>query len=98
MAVVISASDRKASNLYLLSVAAAFLSYLLYRKLFKPPPHLSQNLFYFSAITSFLLMAGLSWPARAGHRWAKIVLLLFCIPGNVFYLRRLPYSLAPDSP
>ena len=40
-------------------------------------------------------MAGLSWPARAGHRWAKIVLLLFCIPGNVFYLRRLPYSLAP---
>ncbi|RSK33052.1 hypothetical protein [Hymenobacter metallilatus] len=95
MAVTIPTNDRKAANLYLLSVVVAFLSFFLYRKPFHTTPYLSQNMFNFSVITSFLLMAGLSWPVRAGRRWAKIVLLLLCVPSNLFYLVSLPSVVAP---
>ncbi|MDU0372104.1 hypothetical protein ACFPAF_17005 [Hymenobacter endophyticus] len=95
MAVTIPANDRKAAILYLLSVVVAFLSFFLYRKPLHPTPYLSQNIFDFSVIGSFLLMAGLSWPVRAGRRWAKIVLLLLCVPSHLFYLIRLPSVVAP---
>ncbi|WP_045689462.1 hypothetical protein [Hymenobacter sp. AT01-02] len=90
MAVTIPANDRKASNLYFLSLAVSVTIILAFQQPLKPTPHLSQNAFYISQVVTYLLLVILGWEVREGHRWAKVVLLLLHIPSLLLYLARLP--------